>query len=210
MGVLRHARRECLGREVVGLAVQPDRVRAVRQTADNHFAKLEDAHPEGARCLDRGERLPLHVEVGPPPGEPTQQERKRMGLYAAAGAILIGLAVMIGARSSSSRLDNLERRAAATQRELERTKHKLEETTRAFEAYREQHAVVVGDIVARGAQPVPVEARARVPPVRERHHRRPVPRLHQRRVELVEGTLLVGEPRLVPPRLGHHLSLIHI
>ena len=82
--------------------------------------------------------------MAPPPGEPPRNQ-KRMGLYAAAGAILIGLAVMIGARSSSSRLDNLERRAAATQRELERTKHKLEETTRAFEAYREQHAIVVTD-----------------------------------------------------------------
>ena len=68
-----------------------------------------------------------------------------MGLYAAAGAILIGLAVMIGARSSSSRLDTLERRGLKTQRELDRTKHKLEETTRAFEAYREQHAIVVTD-----------------------------------------------------------------
>ena len=61
--------------------------------------------------------------MAPPPGEPIQQERKRMGLYAAAGAILIGLAVMIGARSSSSRLDNLERRVLTTQRELEKTKH---------------------------------------------------------------------------------------
>ena len=82
--------------------------------------------------------------MAPVQSEPPRNQ-KRMGLYAAAGAILIGLAVMIGARSSSSRLDNLERRAAATQRELERTKHKLEETTRAFEAYREQHAVVVTD-----------------------------------------------------------------
>ena len=72
--------------------------------------------------------------MAPPASEPMQQERRRMGLYAAAGAILIGLAVMIGARSSSSRLDNLERRVLTTQRELDRTKHKLEETTRAFEA----------------------------------------------------------------------------
>ncbi len=82
--------------------------------------------------------------MAPVQSEPPR-ERKRIGLYAAAGAILIGLAVMIGARSSSSRLDNLERRAAATQRELDRTKHKLEETTRAFESYREQHAIVVTD-----------------------------------------------------------------
>ena len=82
--------------------------------------------------------------MAPPPLEPLR-ERKRIGLYAAAGAILIGLAVALGSKSSSSRLDALERRAAATQRELDRTKHKLEETTRAFEAYREQHAIVVTD-----------------------------------------------------------------
>ena len=82
--------------------------------------------------------------MAPPPLEPLR-ERKRIGLYAAAGAILIGLAVALGSKSSSSRLDALERRAAATQRELDRTKHKLEETTRAFETYREQHAIVVTD-----------------------------------------------------------------
>ena len=83
--------------------------------------------------------------MAPPASEPIQQERKRMGLYAAAGAVLIGLAVALGSKSSSSRLDNLERRVLTTQRELDRTKHKLEETTRAFEAYREQHAIVVTD-----------------------------------------------------------------
>ena len=83
--------------------------------------------------------------MAPPASEPIQQERKRMGLYAAAGAVLIGLAVALGSKSSSSRLDALERRILATQRELDRTKHKLEETTRAFEAYREQHAIVVTD-----------------------------------------------------------------
>lgn len=76
--------------------------------------------------------------------EPPQQ-RKKLWLYAVGGAVVLGLAIALGARSSTGRLDALERRAAATQHELERTQTRLAETTRAFETYREQHAIVVTD-----------------------------------------------------------------
>ena len=50
----------------------------------------------------------------------------------------------------------------------------------------EHHQAVVGDPVARGAQPVAVEHGADLGAVGEHHARRAVPRLHQRGVELVE------------------------
>ena len=76
---------------------------------------------------------------------PEPPQRKKLWLYAAGGAVVLGLAIALGARSSTGRLDALERRAAATQHELERTQTRLAETTRAFESYREQHAIVVTD-----------------------------------------------------------------
>ena len=68
---------------------------------------------------------------------------------------------------------------------------------------REHHAPVVGHIVARGPQPVAVEASAQDLTVGEGHHRRPVPRLHQARVVLVEGAP-VGRHVFVLPCLRHH------
>mmetsp|Transcript_2815 Transcript_2815/g.8698 ORF Transcript_2815/g.8698 Transcript_2815/m.8698 type:complete len:546 (-) Transcript_2815:136-1773(-) len=68
---------------------------------------------------------------------------------------------------------------------------------------REQHAVVPSHVVPRGAQPVPVEARADVSPVGEGHHRGPVPRLHQVGVVRVER-LARRAAGLALPRLGNH------
>ena len=58
--------------------------------------------------------------------------------------------------------------------------------------------------VPRGTQPVPVEGGAQVAPVAEDHRRRPVPRLHDRGVVLVEGPLVLAHLELGAPRLGDH------
>ena len=65
--------------------------------------------------------------------------------------------------------------------------------------------VVVGDDVARRAQAVAVQGRADLAAVGEGDRRRPVPRLHQRRVVFVEGAPLRVHQR-VGPRLRdqHH------
>ena len=67
------------------------------------------------------------------------------------------------------------------------------------------HMIVVGDDVARRPQAVAVERRADLAAVGEGDRRRPVPRLHQRRVVLVEGAPLRVHQR-VGPRLRdqHH------
>mmetsp|Transcript_29811 Transcript_29811/g.51463 ORF Transcript_29811/g.51463 Transcript_29811/m.51463 type:complete len:1285 (+) Transcript_29811:323-4177(+) len=68
----------------------------------------------------------------------------------------------------------------------------------------DEDAVVLGDVVARGAQAVAVQVGAHVAPVRERHHGRPVPRLHHARVVLVERPLGGGDAGVVLPGLGDH------
>ena len=69
---------------------------------------------------------------------------------------------------------------------------------------REHDEAVVGDPVARGAQAVAVEHRADLAAVAEHHAGGPVPRLHQRGVELVEGAALAVHLGVVLPRLGDH------
>ena len=69
---------------------------------------------------------------------------------------------------------------------------------------RHDHQVVLGDVVARGPEAVAVEHRANHGAVGERDRRRPVPRLHQRRVVLVEGATGRAHPLVVLPRLGDH------
>ncbi len=66
------------------------------------------------------------------------------------------------------------------------------------------HHVVVGDHVARRAQAVAVERRADAHAVGERDGRRAVPRLHHRRVVLVERAARVVHRRVLLPRLGDH------
>ncbi len=68
----------------------------------------------------------------------------------------------------------------------------------------EDHVVVVGDHVARGAQAVAVERGADLPPVGEGHGGGAVPGLHQRGVVLVEGAALVVHEGVVGPGLGDH------
>ena len=68
----------------------------------------------------------------------------------------------------------------------------------------EHDQAVVGDPVARGAQAVAIEDRADLRAVGEDHARGPVPGLHQRRVELIEGTPLGVHLAVVLPRLGDH------
>ena len=58
--------------------------------------------------------------------------------------------------------------------------------------------VVVGDDVARRAQAVAIERRADLAAVGEGDRRRPVPRLHQRRVVFVEGAALRVHQRVGP------------
>mmetsp|Transcript_26960 Transcript_26960/g.68266 ORF Transcript_26960/g.68266 Transcript_26960/m.68266 type:complete len:299 (+) Transcript_26960:3679-4575(+) len=64
--------------------------------------------------------------------------------------------------------------------------------------------IVLGDVVAAGAQAVAVEVGADKPAVGECHHGRAVPRLHRAAVELVEGLLPLGNLRVALPRLGDH------
>ncbi len=66
------------------------------------------------------------------------------------------------------------------------------------------HEVVVGDPVAARAQPVAVEHRADHRAVGERDRRRTVPRLHQRRVVLVERAPLRIHRLVVLPGLRDH------
>ena len=63
---------------------------------------------------------------------------------------------------------------------------------------------VLGHVVAGGAQSVPVEHGADHGAVGERDGGRPVPRLHQRGVVLVEGPPLGAHRLVVLPRLGNH------
>ena len=64
--------------------------------------------------------------------------------------------------------------------------------------------VVLGDVVARGAQAVAIEHGADDLAVAEGDGRRAVPRLHQRRVILVERAALGAHLLVVLPRLGDH------
>ncbi len=63
---------------------------------------------------------------------------------------------------------------------------------------------VLGHQVARGTQPVAVEHRADAAAVGERDRRRPVPRLHQARMVLVERALARAHHLVVLPRLRDH------
>ena len=63
---------------------------------------------------------------------------------------------------------------------------------------------VVGDEVARGPEAVAVERRADLAAVGEDHRRRAVPRLHHRRVVLVEGAPARVHLGVLLPRLGDH------
>ena len=88
---------------------------------------------------------------------------------------------------------------------------------------RHDDEVVLGDVVARRPQPVAVEDRADHRAVGERDRRRTVPRLHQRRVVLVERLQLRPHALVAGPRLrdhhqdgvrqrspGHHQELEHV
>ena len=66
------------------------------------------------------------------------------------------------------------------------------------------HQAVVGDDVARRAEAVAVEGGADLPAVGEDHRRRAVPRLHHRRVVLVEGAPARVHRRVLLPCLGDH------
>ena len=66
------------------------------------------------------------------------------------------------------------------------------------------HQVVVGDVVAAGAEAVAVEHGADVAAVGEDDRRRPVPRLHQAGVVVVERLLGGVHLRIVLPRLRDH------
>ena len=66
--------------------------------------------------------------------------------------------------------------------------------------------VVVGDDVARRPQAVAVERRADLPAVGKGDRRRPVPRLHQRRVVFVEGAPLRIHQRV--PAQASGISII--
>ncbi len=69
---------------------------------------------------------------------------------------------------------------------------------------RHDDQVVLGDVVARRTQAVAIEHRADHRAVGERDRRRAVPRLHQRRVVLVERLQLLRHRLVVLPRLGDH------
>ena len=71
---------------------------------------------------------------------------------------------------------------------------------------RHDDGVVLGDEIARRAQPVAVERRADLAAVGEGHRRRTVPRLHQAGVILVEGAPLRIHRRIADPGLRdqHH------
>ncbi len=75
---------------------------------------------------------------------------------------------------------------------------------------RQHHQIVLGHDVPPRPQPVAVQRRANHAAVGETHRRRPVPRLHQRRVVLVERALLRVHLRIARPRLGnqhgHHMG----
>ena len=66
------------------------------------------------------------------------------------------------------------------------------------------HAVVVGEIIAAGAQAVAVEHRADIFAVGKGDGRRPVPRLHEAGVVLVKIPLGLGHLPVFLPCLGHH------
>ncbi|CAM3055226.1 hypothetical protein RHDE110596_14445 [Prescottella defluvii] len=69
---------------------------------------------------------------------------------------------------------------------------------------REHHTAIAGVPPPARTKPVAVEDRAHDRAVGERHAGRAVPRLHQRRVELVERTSVVAHRRVVLPRLRDH------
>ena len=66
--------------------------------------------------------------------------------------------------------------------------------------------IIVGDHIARRPQPVAVEGGADLAAIGKGDRRRPVPRLHQRRVIFIKGAPLRLHQRVAGPRLGdqHH------
>ena len=72
----------------------------------------------------------------------------------------------------------------------------------AFRAH--DHEVIVGDDVARGPQAIPVECGADLAAIGERNRGWAVPRLHHRRVILVERAAARIHQRVPLPRLGDH------
>ncbi len=64
--------------------------------------------------------------------------------------------------------------------------------------------VVLGDVVARRSQTVAIEHRADQPAVGERNRRRSIPRLHQRRVVVVERLAFRAHGLVIAPWLGDH------
>ncbi len=69
---------------------------------------------------------------------------------------------------------------------------------------RHHDALVAGDQITRGAQPVAVERGPDLAPVGEGDRRRSVPGLHQRGVVLVEGAPFLVHERIARPRFGDH------
>ncbi len=69
---------------------------------------------------------------------------------------------------------------------------------------RHDDEAVGGDVIARRPQAVPVEHGADHRTVGERDRRRAIPRLHQRRMELVERLHFRRHRLVVRPRLGNH------
>mmetsp|Transcript_20988 Transcript_20988/g.37387 ORF Transcript_20988/g.37387 Transcript_20988/m.37387 type:complete len:336 (+) Transcript_20988:5119-6126(+) len=68
----------------------------------------------------------------------------------------------------------------------------------------EDHAVVLGDVEAAGAEAVAVEGGTDALAVGERHEGWPVPRLHEAGVVFVEGLLLGSDANVVLPGFGNH------
>jgi hypothetical protein len=70
----------------------------------------------------------------------------------------------------------------------------------------QDHPIVIGDYIARRAQPVAVEGRADLAAIGEGDRGRPIPWLHQRRVVFIKCATLRIHQRVPGPRLGdqHH------
>ena len=71
--------------------------------------------------------------------------------------------------------------------------------------FRRHHdVIVIGNDIARRPQAVAIECRADLATVGKRHRGRPVPRLHQRRVILVECATVLVHHRITCPRFRNH------
>ena len=69
---------------------------------------------------------------------------------------------------------------------------------------RHDDQAVFRNVVARRPQTIPIQRGANANAVGESHRRRPVPRLHERRMEFVERPLLLRHRWIAAPRLGDH------